>query len=108
MRRMMETGSVAPGKMGASQAETHSSGARGPAIATAQERRFTSRVLVRELAERGLKIDYQSVWAFVRAEKLSLKSAVAFEVARRPPGCRPRYLCGSSIQSLDRTCNQSS
>ena len=34
---------------------------------------FTLRGLVLELAERGLKVDYRSVWAFVHAEKLSFK-----------------------------------
>jgi transposase len=28
---------------------------------------------VAELAERGLKVDYRTVWSFVHAEKLSLK-----------------------------------
>jgi hypothetical protein len=32
---------------------------------------FALRGLVNELAERGLKVDYRSVWAFVHAEKLS-------------------------------------
>jgi transposase len=31
------------------------------------------RGLVAELAERGLKVDYRSVWNFVHAEKLSFK-----------------------------------
>ena len=34
---------------------------------------FTLRGLVGELAERGLKVDYRSVWEFVHAEKLSFK-----------------------------------
>jgi transposase len=34
---------------------------------------FTLRGLVAELAERGLKVDYRSVWNFVHAEKLSFK-----------------------------------
>ena len=34
---------------------------------------FTLRGLVGELAERGLKVDYRVVWAFVHAEKLSHK-----------------------------------
>jgi transposase len=34
---------------------------------------FTLRGLVVELAERGLKVDYRSVWAFVHAENLSFK-----------------------------------
>ena len=31
------------------------------------------RGLVAELAERGLKVDYRSMWEFVHAEKLSYK-----------------------------------
>ena len=34
---------------------------------------FTLRGLVAELAARGLKVDYRSVWEFVHAEKLSFK-----------------------------------
>jgi putative transposase len=34
---------------------------------------FTLRGLVAELAERGLKVDYHSVWTFVHDEKLSFK-----------------------------------
>ena len=34
---------------------------------------FTLRGLVSELAERGVVVDYRSVWDFVHAEKLSYK-----------------------------------
>ena len=34
---------------------------------------FTLRGLVAELAGRGLKVDYHSVWDFVHAEKLTHK-----------------------------------
>jgi putative transposase len=34
---------------------------------------FTVRRLVAELAERGLKVDYRTMWEFVHAEKLSYK-----------------------------------
>jgi hypothetical protein len=34
------------------------------------KRDFTLRGLVAELAERGVKVDYRSVWEFVHAEKL--------------------------------------
>ena len=34
---------------------------------------FTLRGLVAELGERGLAVDYRSVWEFVHAEKLSYK-----------------------------------
>ena len=38
-----------------------------------KDRDFTLRGLVAEFAERGLKVDYRSVWEFVHAEKLSFK-----------------------------------
>jgi putative transposase len=38
-----------------------------------RESDFTLRGLVAELAERGLEVDYRSVWEFVHAEKLSFK-----------------------------------
>jgi transposase len=53
------------------------------------KRDFTLRGLVAELAERGLKVDYRSVWEFVHAEKLSFKKSVVagerdrHDVARR-------------------------
>jgi transposase len=34
---------------------------------------FTLRSLVAELAGRGLKVDYRTVWTFVRGEGLSFK-----------------------------------
>jgi transposase len=37
---------------------------------------FTLRGLVAELGERGLKVDYRSVWEFVHADKLSFKKSV--------------------------------
>ena len=38
-----------------------------------KEKDFTLRGLVAELAERGLRVDYRSMWEFVHAEKLSFK-----------------------------------
>jgi len=38
-----------------------------------RERDFTLRGLVREFGERGLAVDYRSVWEFVHAEQLSYK-----------------------------------
>ena len=44
---------------------------------------FTLRGLVYELAaERGLKVDYRSVWAFVHAEDLSYKKNIAAQRTR--------------------------
>jgi transposase len=73
MRRVKETGSVAPGKMGGHKPK----GISGEhSVWLSQRLRngdFTLRGLVSELAARGLKVDYRSVWAFVHAEKLSIK-----------------------------------
>ena len=43
---------------------------------------FTLRGLVAELAERGLKVDYRTVWNFVHAEGLSFKKKRAAKRAR--------------------------
>ncbi len=40
---------------------------------TANAQAFTLRGLRAELAERGVKVDYRTVWTFVRAEGLSFK-----------------------------------
>ena len=73
MRRLDETGSVAPGQMGGHKPKAISG---EHAVWLSQRIRiddFTLRGLVTELAGRGLKVDYHSVWDFVHAEKLSFK-----------------------------------
>jgi transposase len=68
-----ETGSIEPGQMGGHKPKAIS----GEHAVWLQQRiranDFTLRGLVVELAERGLKVDYRSVWEFVHAEKLSFK-----------------------------------
>jgi putative transposase len=56
---------------------------------------FTLRGLVRELAERGLRVDYRSVWNFVHAEKLSFKKK------RRGQRTRPSRR-GASTRPVDK------
>jgi putative transposase len=73
VRRLRETGSIAPGQMGGHKPKAIRSVHRDWLIGRCKERDFTLRGLVRELAERGLKVDYRSVWEFVHAEKLSFK-----------------------------------
>ncbi len=73
VRRRRETGSVAPGKMGGHKPKSIAGEHRAWLLARMTERDFTLRGLVAELAERGLKVDYRSVWSFVHAEKLSFK-----------------------------------
>jgi putative transposase len=72
VRRHRETGSVAPGKMGGHRSKAISGEHRVWVLGRIR-RDFTLRGLVAELADRGLKVDYRSVWEFVHAEKLSFK-----------------------------------
>jgi|SRR5579862_3725572 len=73
VKRFRETGSAAPGQMGGYKPKAirgeHETWLRDRIGARA----FTLRGLVGELAGRGLKVDYRSVWNFVHAEKLSFK-----------------------------------
>jgi putative transposase len=73
MRRVRETGSVAPGKMGGHKPRTISGEHRVWLLERIKDGDFTLRGLVTELAGRGLKVDYRSVWEFVHVEKLSFK-----------------------------------
>ena len=73
VRRVRETGSVAPGKMGGHKPKKISGKHRDWLLERTKARDFTLRGLVAELAERGLKVDYRSVWEFVHAENLSFK-----------------------------------
>jgi len=72
VRRQRETGSVAPGKVGGYRPKAISGEHRVWALERIK-RDFTLRGLVAEFAQRGLKVDYRSVWEFVHAEKLSFK-----------------------------------
>jgi putative transposase len=71
MRRLRETGSVAPGQMGGHKPRKIAGEHRAWLVQRCRERAFTLHGLVAELGERGLKVDYRSVWEFVHAEKLS-------------------------------------
>jgi transposase len=73
VRRLRETGSVAPGQMGGHKPRAIRGEHRTWLLDRIKVPDFTLRGLVAELAERGLKVDYRSVWAFVHAAKLSFK-----------------------------------
>jgi putative transposase len=73
VRRFRETGSAAPGQMGGHKPRTLAGEPRDWLLQRASASDFTLRGLVAELAERGVKVDYRSVWAFVHAEGLSFK-----------------------------------
>jgi transposase len=88
VRRWRETGSVAPGQMGGHKPKAISGEHRSWLLERIKSD-FILRGLVAELAGRGLKVDYRSVWEFVHAEKLSFKKTVVagerdrLDVARR-------------------------
>src|SRR5438132_827364 len=73
VRRFRETGSVLPGKMGGHRPKAIAGQHGTWLLLRIKEKDFTLRGLVVELAERGLKVDYRTVWNFVHAEKLSFK-----------------------------------
>ena len=73
LKRVATTGSVAPGQIGGHKPKKIAGPHRDWLVGRCRERDFTLRGLVAELAERGLKVDYRSVWGFVHAEKLSYK-----------------------------------
>ncbi len=73
VRRLRETGNVRPGQMGGHKPKAITGEHRAWLLRRAKEKDFTLRGLVAEFAERGLKVDYRSVWNFVHAEKLSFK-----------------------------------
>ena len=74
VNRFRQTGSLAPGRIGGHKPATLSGAHRDWLLARCTGGDFTLRGLVSELAaERGLKVDYVSVWRFVHAERLTHK-----------------------------------
>lgn len=82
--RFRETGSVTPDKMGGNRPKTIRGEHHAWLVQRCKEKDFTLRGLVTELAERGVKVDYRSVWEFVHAEKLSFKKKPAPQRAGSP------------------------
>jgi transposase len=80
VKRLRETGSVAPGQMGGHKPKKIVGEHRLWLLRRIKQGDFTLRGLVAELAERGLKVDYRSVWEFVHAEKLSFKKTISDSV----------------------------
>ena len=73
MQRWRDTGHIEPGQMGGHRPKKIAGDWRSWLLERCRERAFTLRGLVGELAERGLKVDYRVVWAFVHAENLTHK-----------------------------------
>ena len=73
VRRFRETGNVEPDQIGGYRPKKISGEHRDWLVRRCRTADFTLRGLVAELAERGLKVDYKTMWEFVHAEKLSYK-----------------------------------
>ena len=75
VRRLRETGRAAPGQMGGHRPKKIIGAHRDWLLQRCRDGQdFTLNGLVRELAaERGLKVDYRTMWTFVHEEKLSFK-----------------------------------
>jgi transposase len=71
-QRYRATGTVRPGQIGGHKPRVLS-GANREWLLERATSDFTLRGLVAELAERGVKVDYRSVWRFIHAEGLSFK-----------------------------------
>ena len=82
VRRQRESGSVTPGKMGGHRPKSIAGEHRAWLLQRIKTGEFTLRGLVAELVERGLKVDYRTVWAFVHAEKLSFKKKLGGQRTR--------------------------
>ena len=73
LKRLRTKGNVAPGQMGGHKPRKISGSHRDWLLERCKTKDFTLRGLVAELAARGLKVDYRSVWEFVHGEKLTHK-----------------------------------
>jgi transposase len=73
VRRFRETGSVEPGQMGGHKPVLLAAHRDFVHARFAAQPELTLRGLQQELADRGIKVSYGAVWAFVHAEGLSFK-----------------------------------
>jgi len=84
LERVRSTGSAAPAQMSGYKPRAIAGAHREWLLHRCRTADFTLRGLVAELAARGLKVDYRSVWTFVHDEKLSYKKNVSGQRTRAP------------------------
>lgn len=100
VRRPRDKGHIEPGQMGGHKPKAICGEHHGWLVRRCQAGDFTLRGLVAELAaERGLKVDYRSVWEFVHAERLSFKKNTS---ARRTKSSR-RAKKARSLEKLSKS-----
>ena len=88
-QRHRRTGSAAPGPMHGHRPRVLLPHRNWIVERTANGRAFTLRGLQAELAERGVKVDYRTVWNFIHDEGLTFKKKRAATRAG-PPRHRPQ------------------
>jgi putative transposase len=76
-QRLRTTGSAAPGRIGGYAPSKIVGAHREWLDERVRKEAFTLRGLVVELAERGLQVDYRTVWKFIHREGLSFKKNCA-------------------------------
>jgi putative transposase len=103
VKRVRATGSVAPGKVGGHRPCKITGEHRDWLVTRCKSGDFTLRGLVLELAGRGLKVDYRTMWSFVRAENLSYKKNFSCQRAR-PTGRRAPARTVAALPEPDRSC----
>jgi transposase len=87
VRRLRDKGHLEPGQMGGHKPKAISGEHHVWLVRRCKRGDFTLRGLVAELAgERGLKVDYRSVWEFVHAEDLSFKKNASARRAKSSRG----------------------
>ncbi len=102
VRRFRETGSVAPSQIGGYRPKKIRDVHRDWLLERMRAKEFTLRGLVAELADRGLKVDYRTMWSFVHAEKLSFKKNRARQRAGSPR-CRATAGTMETVSEPDRS-----
>lgn len=97
VRQFRDKGHVEPGQMGGHKPKAISGEHGVWLVRRCKEGDFTLRGLVGELAaERGLKVDYRSVWEFVHAEDLSFKKNTSARRAGPPRRAKKARSMGKS------------
>jgi len=90
LRREKTTGSVAPAKMGGYKPRKIVGEHHDWLVSRCRDGRpFTIAKLIKELAERGVRVDHHSVWNFLHEQKLTFKKgrwSPASAVVRISPG----------------------
>jgi transposase len=99
--RRRATGSAAPGKIGGHVPRKIRGEHEVWLRARMADGAFRLRGLVAELAERGLKVDYRTMWAFAHAEGLSFKKNALASEQERPDVARKRARWKARQGSID-------